>query len=420
MALTGKGFFIWRVANCEGGNPEAIAAKAVAAGLSHVLLKIADTRYPFGFDKQNRDLVRPVVVALHNRGVQAWGWHYVKGDDPTGEAKVAVERSRALNLDGYVIDAEGEYKTAGKAAAARAYMTDLRAGLPNMLIALSSYRYPSYHRELPWAAFLEKCDLNMPQVYWEQAHNPDRQLERSAREFANMSLVGYQRPVVPTGATYGAGGWVATAEDQAVFYMKARELGMLAANSYSWDWATSAGNQHLWNAVARFDWQADARPIAQPLPVPQPQPVAQPVAPVIQPQPVAQPAPQPVAQPAPQPAPQPALPSVLLQQWLAAANSANLDALVALYQANAGHVSAKRMIFGAPAIRQWYQQLLGELLAGGRFTVVDARGKDNSWAFEWRWEKSGSAVQSGKDTLGLRDGRIQYHYTNFSRPGAAA
>ncbi|RLT47610.1 MAG: hypothetical protein DWI63_00060 [Chloroflexi bacterium] len=416
MALTGKGFFIWRVANCEGGNPEAIAAKAVAAGLSHVLLKIADTRYPFGFDKQNRDLVRPVVVALHNRGVQAWGWHYVKGDDPTGEAKVAVERSRALNLDGYVIDAEGEYKTAGKAAAARAYMTDLRAGLPNMLIALSSYRYPSYHRELPWAAFLEKCDLNMPQVYWEQAHNPDRQLERSAREFANMSLVGYQRPVVPTGATYGAGGWVATAEDQAVFYMKARELGMLAANS--WDWATSAGNQHLWNAVARFDWQADARPIAQPLPVPQPQPqpVAQPVAPVIQPQPVAQPAPQPVAQPAPQPA----LPNVLLQQWLAAANSANLDALVALYQANAGHVSAKRMIFGAPAIRQWYQQLLGELLAGGRFTVVDARGKDNSWAFEWRWEKSGSAVQSGKDTLGLRDGRIQYHYTNFSRPGAAA
>ena len=408
MALTGKGFFIWRVANCEGGNPEAIAAKAVAAGLSHVLLKIADTRYPFGFDKQNRDLVRPVVVALHNRGVQAWGWHYVKGDDPTGEAKVAVERSRALNLDGYVIDAEGEYKTAGKAAAARAYMTDLRAGLPNMLIALSSYRYPSYHRELPWAAFLEKCDLNMPQVYWEQAHNPDRQLERSAREFANMSLVGYQRPVVPTGATYGAGGWVATAEDQAVFYMKARELGMLAANSYSWDWATSAGNQHLWNAVARFDWQADARPIAQPLPVPQPQPVAQPVAPIIQPQPVAQ------------PAPQPALPSVLLQQWLAAANSANLDALVALYQSNAGHVSAKRMIFGAPAIRQWYQQLLGELLAGGRFTVVDARGKDNSWAFEWRWEKSGSAVQSGKDTLGLRDGRIQYHYTNFSRPGAAA
>lgn len=401
------------MANCEGGNPEAIAAKAVAAGLSHVLLKIADTRYPFGFDRQNRDLVKPVVAALHNRGVQAWGWHYVKGDDPTGEAKVAVERSRALNLDGYCIDAEGEYKSAGKVAAARAYMTDLRAGLPNMLIALSSYRYPSYHRELPWAAFLEKCDLNMPQVYWEQAHNPDRQLERCAREFANASLVGYQRPVVPTGAAYGAGGWVATAEDQAVFYMKARELGMLAANSYSWDWATSAGNQHLWNAVARFDWQVDARPIAQPLPVPEPVvqpvvPVAQPVAPVAQPQPVSQ------------PAPQAALPSVLLQQWLAAANSANLDALVALYQANAGHVSAKRMIFGAPAIRLWYQQLLGELLAGGRFTVADARGKDNSWAFEWRWEKAGSAAQSGKDTLGLRDGRIQYHYTTFSRSGAAA
>ena len=169
--LKGKGAFIWQINRCEGGNPEAIASKAEAAQLTHVLIKIADTRYPFGFDWHKRDLVPPVVDALKNRGMQVWGWHYVKGNDPVGEANVAVARTTQLNLDGYVVDAEHEYKYPGKDVAARRYMDELRRGLPNTKIALSSYRFPRYHLELPWASFLEKCDYNMPQVYWERSHN---------------------------------------------------------------------------------------------------------------------------------------------------------------------------------------------------------------------------------------------------------
>ena len=63
MSLTGKGCFIWQIKNCEGGNPQAIAAKAQAANLSHVLLKIADTTFGFGFDRNNNDLSLPVVNA---------------------------------------------------------------------------------------------------------------------------------------------------------------------------------------------------------------------------------------------------------------------------------------------------------------------------------------------------------------------
>jgi hypothetical protein len=45
MSLTGKGMMIWRIPKCEGGNASTIAKVAASAGLSHVLIKIAnDTR----------------------------------------------------------------------------------------------------------------------------------------------------------------------------------------------------------------------------------------------------------------------------------------------------------------------------------------------------------------------------------------
>jgi|ETN01SMinimDraft_4_1059930.scaffolds.fasta_scaffold07048_2 hypothetical protein len=380
MALEGKGFFIWRILNCEGGDTDAIASKAEAAQLTHVLIKIADTRYPFGYDRNNNDLVPAVSQALKNRGMQVWGWHYVKGSDPAGEARVAIARTRELQLDGYVIDAEHEYKWRGKDAAARLFMTELRQALPNHPIALSSYRFPTYHRELPWAAFLEKCDFNMPQVYWEQAHNPGAQLERSVGEFADTRLVGHARPVIPTGSAYGAGGWVATAEDQRRFYQKALELSLSAANTYSWDWSTSPGHHDLWDAVAGFQW-----PLAEAAPT--------------------------VPAPAPMP---PGVPNDPLQHYVDALNNRDIDLLVSLYHENAGHVNAQRMILGIQSIREWYRKLLDELLPAGNFAIDQVRGKGASWTFNWTFHSPAGQMAGGKDTLGLREGRIQYHYSSFA------
>ncbi len=380
MPLEGKGFFIWRILNCEGGDADAIANKAEAAQLTHVLIKIADTRYPFGYDRNNNDLVPAVSQALKNCGMQVWGWHYVKGSDPAGEARVAIARTREVQLDGYVIDAEHEYKWRGKDAAARLFMTELRQALPNHPIALSSYRFPTYHRELPWAAFLEKCDFNMPQVYWEQAHNPGAQLERSVSEFADTRLVGHARPVIPTGSAYGAGGWVATAEDQRRFYQKALKLGLSAANTYSWDWSTSPGHHNLWDAVAGFQW-----PLAEAAPT--------------------------VPAPAPMP---PGVPNDPLQHYVDALNNRDIDLLVSLYHENAGHVNAQRMILGIQAIHEWYRKLLDELLPAGNFAIDHVRGKGTSWTFNWTFHNPAGQMVGGKDTLGLREGRIQYHYSSFA------
>ena len=207
MALTGKGFFIWKIKSCENGNPSAIASLAQSAGLTHVLIKIADGPNPFNIDtSRNVDLVPPVVQALHGLNIQVWGWHYIYGYNPAGEAQIAGQRVQNLGLDGYVIDAEVEFKQPGRAGIARTFMTELRRRLPDTPVAFSSFRFPTYHPQIPWKEFLENCDYNMPQVYWEQSHNPGAQLRRCVDEFARLSP---SRPVIPTGSAYGTGSWAA-------------------------------------------------------------------------------------------------------------------------------------------------------------------------------------------------------------------
>ncbi len=401
MTLNGKGLYIWNVANCEGGNPEAIANKAQQSGLTHVLIKVADNRYPHNI-VNGRDLARETVNALRNRRIQAWGWQYVYGDDPAGEARIAVERTRALRLDGFIVDAEREYKR--KYTAARQYMAALRNGLPNTPIALSSYRYPSYHRELPWAAFLEKCDYNMPQVYWEMAHNPDKQLKRTVAEFSDTRLVGFRRPIIPTGAAYGHGAWVPTAADITLFLKTSVELGQSAANLYSWDWSTSRGNHHLFDAIANFNWPGS--PPSGGTPVTPPPPTTDPDVEPLDPIDVNDPG---------DPGDSEFNVNTLLGRMLTALNSSDIEGLISLYHANAGHVNFKRIVIGHNSLREWYNQLLFQDLPNATFNIGKPTGNGRSWTYRWTANSPAGQVRNGEDTIGIRDGLIQYHYTSFMK-----
>ncbi|HTX91767.1 MAG TPA: hypothetical protein VMC09_11200 [Anaerolineales bacterium] len=251
MTLQGKGFFTFIISDTEGGNPGAILAAAQAASLSHVLVKIADGVRPFGLDGSGADITFPVVQALRAAGIAVWGWHYVRGDDPAGEAKIAVQRAQGLGLDGYVVDAEEEYKTPGREAAARQFMSAVRGAL-TVPVALSSYRFPNYHPELPWSAFLEKCDYHMPQVYWEQAHNAGDQLRESKKQ---CDALPNARPYIPTGAAYNVTGWDPTPADVTDFLTSARALGLSAVNFFQWSSCRQALPQ-VWSTIAKFDWSA--------------------------------------------------------------------------------------------------------------------------------------------------------------------
>lgn len=360
MTLEGKGFFIWRIPNCENGDPDAIATLADDAQLTHVLIKIADTIYSYNI-YDGVDKVPPVADALRAKDIEVWGWHYVKGNDPLGEANKAIERVQQLALDGYVIDAESEYKESGKAQAATIFMNRLRDALPDTSIALCSYRYPSYHPQLPWREFLEKCDYNMPQVYWLQAHNSGDQLRRSVREFQEMTPF---RPIIPVGAAFKEHGWKPTPGEVLEFLDTAKILNLTAANFYSWD-SCRTYLPDVWTAIHDYVWS-------------------------------------------------PTQPGDITVQYIASLNTRDPDQLVSLYNQHAVHITSNRTIQGHTALRSWYQTLFTQLLPEASFTLTSTSGTGNSRHFSWTATSNLGNVNNGNDTFGLINGKITYHYSFYN------
>lgn len=365
MALQGKGFFIWQIKNVEGGDPAAIAKKAAAAGLSHVLIKIADGNYPVNIDQKTRvDLAPPVALALKARGIQVWGWHYVYGYDPVGEARIAIKRIQQMGLHGYVIDAEGEYKQPGRDTAAVRFMHELRGALPNFPIALSSFRFPSYHPQLPWKAFLDHCDYNMPQVYWLKAHNAGAQLRRCVQEFQAMQPY---RPIIPTGAAFKEYGWRPADSEILEFLETARALKLPAANFFSWDeCCRDLGG--IWNLISRYSWNHGPQP-----------PNLTPV-----------------------------------EKLFAALNNRDAAQAAKLYNTNAVVVTPERTLAGPEAIKSWYTRLMTQTLPGGVYNLTGVNGSGPTRHFTWTALSTEGRVQDGAGTIGLLDDKIAYHYTYFN------
>jgi len=258
MTLSGKGMYVWKIDSCEGGNIESIVKLAVESCFSHVLLKIADGMYSYNTGKRGE-----LIGKLRDAGIQVWGWQYVYGTNPGAEAFEAISSIRAFNLDGFVVNAEVEYKRVDGAARAKHYMQALLAGIgDDKPIALSSYRWPSYHREFPFDAFLEYCDFAMPQVYWMQAHNPASQLAQTLKEYAALTV---KRQVFPTGACFRQSGWQPTAAEVSAFLQACKDLGLPGCNF--WEWGNArAYVADGWEVIHSTSWTNTPAPEPTPDP----------------------------------------------------------------------------------------------------------------------------------------------------------
>jgi hypothetical protein len=361
--LTGKGMFIWKIQNCHNGSVSEITRKAVSAKYSHVLIKIANGIYSYNYDWEKKiDLVPPLSAALKSEGIQVWGWHYLFGDQPGQEAQKAISRIRELGVDGYVLDAEGHYK--GKYTAAATFMTQLTASIKDIPIALSSYRYPSYHPQLPWDEFLKKVDLNMPQVYWMFANNPGAQLKQSIAEFQNMK---YTPPIFPTGASFTEYGWTPTISEIQEFMRKTKELKLSGFNFWEW------GNLHnylpadYFRTIRDFEWDSG-----------------------------------------------PAPPKDIAELFIEALNTRNPDQMKALYRADAVHITNQRTVQGQELIKSWFNTVFNTILPGGIFTLAGFSGAGSTRQITWTASSSAGNVKNGSDTLGLIDGKIAYHFSDFT------
>ncbi len=364
MIIEGKGFFTWKIPNCEHGDANMIARYARDAGLTHVVIKVADGATVYnGTWGDPKDYTTPVVSALRVNGIKVWGWHYIYGNNPTGEATVALTRIRQYNLDGYVLDVEKEYKEPGKATAARKFMAALRTAFPSLPVALSSYRYPSLHPQVPWKDFMEKCDLVMPQLYWMKAHNPGDQLARSVREFAGKQP---SLPIIPTGAAFREYGWQPTTGEVLEFCKKAKDLNLSGVNFWEWSDARSTSMPGIWETIQKYDWSARNAP------------------------------------------------KDICVSLVDAMNEHNIDKIIALYSLPAVHIHGTRITQGMDSLRVWYTQMFNDLLPGSKFSLGTYSGSGSSRHFTWSASSTKGFVRNGSDTLGINHDKINYHYSFFN------
>jgi hypothetical protein len=229
--FAGDGMWIWYVSKSEGGNLDAIAARAQAAGIGTVFVKSAD-----GGDVWEQ--FSPQLVAdLHARGLRACAWQFVYGADPEAEATAAAA-SVAAGADCFVIDAETKYE--GRYAAAQRYMAALRGAIgPGYPVGFTSFPYVDYHPRLPYSVFLGPggAQANLPQVYWKAIGGSVDAV--SAKTVANNRI--YATPMAPLGQSYDA----PKAEDLRRFRALWAGYG---AGGLSW-WSWQASSDATWSVL---------------------------------------------------------------------------------------------------------------------------------------------------------------------------
>jgi hypothetical protein len=360
MTLTGKGYYIWKVRYAENGDPERIAALTHESNLSHVLIKIADGAFPYNIDlERGYDYARPVIKKLQANNVQVLGWQYIYGNYPEQEAEIAVARALELGVDGFVVNAEIEYETRTKAPAASRYMSILRNNLGSLPLALSSFRYPRYHPSFPWVNFLDRCDYNMPQIYWIKAHNnAGEQLQRSVNEFKQIHPF---RPIIPTGPTFKQDGWIPTQKEVLEFIRVAKELNLPAINFWYWEGCRKYMPE-FWNLVRDAQYERTVQQASLP------------------------------------------------ERFVNALNKPNLDELLDLYTENAVLIRSMAAVRGRESIGNWLASLIGENPKIA-FSLISQSQHGKIVNFQWQGLNGNQTQIEGHDTMGVKDDRIVYHYS---------
>lgn len=190
----GNGMWIWYLSSSEGGDLDAIAARARGAGMSTVFVKSSD-----GGDRWEQ-FSPALVLGLHARGLRVCAWQFVYGAKPDAEAKAGAD-AVAAGADCLVIDAETAYE--GRYVAAQQYMATLRQAVgPNYPLGLTAFPYVDYHPRFPYSVFLAPggAQANLPQVYWKDIGASVDAV--SARTVAHNRIYGV--PIAPLGQAYDA------------------------------------------------------------------------------------------------------------------------------------------------------------------------------------------------------------------------
>ncbi|HSH23433.1 MAG TPA: peptidoglycan-binding domain-containing protein [Acidimicrobiales bacterium] len=254
----GKGMWLYLPEEVEGGNVDALVARATSVGLTHVYVRTGSSRQ--GFYAQG--YMDELLPKAHAAGIRVYGWDFPYLDDVGADvdralAAIAYTTPSGDRIDGFAADietpAEGTNLTADGAGA---YGERLRAavGPTYPLVAVVPRPSPKRQAGYPYHTVIPPYDAVAPMTYWLN-RQPDSDVTNDVAYLAQFG-----KPVIPIGQAYdGApeGGRPGPPPPEEIqrFLGAAQQVGAAGASFWSWQHASEA----IWEAIAaapEFRWEA--------------------------------------------------------------------------------------------------------------------------------------------------------------------
>ena len=241
--------WIWLPDLVEGGDPNAIVARAQATGLTHLYVRTGSSVDGFnggGF----LDALLPVA---HAAGIRVIGWDFPYFDDAEADVVRALE---AINyttptgdrIDGFSPDIETPAEgVALSPEAVYLYMSALRSNVGPSYLLIATVPRPSSPRiaDYPFGTIIQYADAVAPMVYWIN-QPPD---EEAAEAVDYLSQFG--KAVLPIGQAYDGGleggpPGTPTGDEISAFINAAQAHGAAGVSFWSWQHASD----EMWSAIA--------------------------------------------------------------------------------------------------------------------------------------------------------------------------
>jgi hypothetical protein len=246
----GKGMWIWEPAKTEGGDVNAIVAKAKAAGLTHLYVRTGSTWDGF----TGAPFLDQLLPVAHRAGLLVYGWDFPRLISPTDDvarAKEAVQHRTPgkQHIDGFAADIETQSEgTAISGPAAAEYGRDLRDAVGANFPLIATVPRPSPQLSYPYAEVVASFDAVAPMVYWLN-RQPDTDVTGALRD-----LAAYGKPVFPVGQAFdgkpeGGRAGVPTPEELGRFMRFAQSNGAQGVSFWSWQ----SADQRAWDAIGQAE-----------------------------------------------------------------------------------------------------------------------------------------------------------------------
>ncbi|HEX2381273.1 MAG TPA: hypothetical protein VHI95_01450 [Acidimicrobiales bacterium] len=246
---TGKGMWIWMPDQAEGGDVNAIVARAQATGLTHLYVRTGSSVDGF-YAAPFLDALLPVA---HAGGLKIIGWDFpyfsdIGADISRAVAAISYTTPTGDRLDGFSPDIETRFEGVWLSPEnALLYGVGLRGavGPSYPLIATVPRPSPARQADYPYTEVTASFDAIAPMVYW--IDTPPDEDAAQAVDF----LAAFGKPVYPIGQAYdgsldGGPPGTPTGDEIGAFMNTSAAHGAKGVSFWSWQHASDA----MWSAIA--------------------------------------------------------------------------------------------------------------------------------------------------------------------------